>query len=652
MADTSAFYSSNFVYRPPVRPFVRTTPVALLYPPSPPLGDVKVENVSAALSTAAGGTTDFVKAGFGSAKACRITVSFDASDDTNATAENKLSIGFSDFTNNFCISHQDEDASAKVDSDAIKSNTKSYIILDTAGAVLFSGTASLITDGVRLTHTAGEAPASAFFASVEMYGGTDLVEDIRRTAINSTLDGTATITHAGLTDGNEKLIFFIGTDIAAEDNVSTGINNSFGVCHISGNDAGGYTFTQRCLGWCSDHNNNVGSPSAIISTDRVLDIITEAGGQDWGLEVTAFSSSGGTITVTTRDVAAGAGMEVYSLIVDLDNIKAKVFSVDSPTSGATWAVTGLGFIPQYVGLGLTNLTSEDSIDSGANSGALGISSNAGSGGETCHSWYNEDAAATINTNNLFRSRVIDFRNDDVTTVIQDHSHLSFDSDGFTTTINTENETTAKKLFGWSIEEGAAVAEVLIAALGSYVYTGFASDLLWDHRVDAALGSYVYTGFDATLTRAISILAELGSYVYTGFASDLLWDHRVDAALGSYVYTGFAAGTLWDHSLTAALGSYVYTGFDAGFVRGFAMTAELGSYVYTGFVANLLWNHLLIAALGSYIYTGFDATLTEGAADTLLAELGSYIYTGFAANLIDSGSTVVGSYKPVLRPRRR
>lgn len=425
-------------------------------------GDVTVAVVSAQMNTGATATTDFTKTGFGAPKACIVIVGNDNHDGTTVDADSKVSIGFSDFTNNFCVSHQDEDASTKVDCNAVKSNTDCYRIMDDSGTLAGAGTATIVTDGVRLTND--DAFDIAVYATVIMFGGADQAIDLRSTGVNFTKDGTATITHAGLTDGNDKLIFFIGTDISAEDSASTGINNSFGVCHVSGSDAGGHTFTQRCMGWASDHNNADGSPSSIISTDRVLDIITETGGQDWGLEVTAFSSSGGTITVTTRDNGSGAGMEVYSLILDLDNRKASVFSVDSPISGATWVVTGFGFIPQYVGLGLTHLTAEDSIATDTNAGGHGISSNTGSGGETCHTWYNEDAEPATDTKSLFRSRVIDFRDDAGTTVIQDHSHLSFDSDGFTTTINTENETVAKKCMGWAIEEVAAAGAIPIIHL--------------------------------------------------------------------------------------------------------------------------------------------------------------------------------------------
>ena len=423
-------------------------------------GDVRVANISAALSTSAGGSTNFTKSGFGTPKACRITISFDAVDDTGVAVQSKVSIGLSDFTNNYCISHQDEDNSAKVDCDALKSNTKAYVVLDVGGSVLFSGTATTTTDGVTLTHTAGEAPSSGFFASVTMYGGADLAVSQQRTTINSSQDGTATIPHSGFTDGNDKIIFFIGTDIGQEDSANSGINNSFGVCHATGSDAGGWTLTQRCIGWASDHNNTVGTPHSILSTDRVLDIITEAGGQDWGLEVTNLDHSPAEWTVTTRDAGAGAGMEVYSLALDLDDRKAKVGEIFLPDSGTSWTPSvSLGFTPQYVGLSITDMLSLDTIHSNSSAAQLGISSNTGSGEETCHSWYNADNSAITDTNNLFRSRVIDFRNAGVlSTIFWDMSHSSFNDGDWTYAINSEAANVSRKAVYWTIEE-AAVPDV-------------------------------------------------------------------------------------------------------------------------------------------------------------------------------------------------
>ncbi len=575
-------------------------------------GDIKVAVVSGALDLSLSQTTNFTKSGFGTPLACIVICGWDTGDDANVATESRVSIGLSDFTSNYCITHQDEDAQTKVDCDALKSNTTCFNILDASGSVIASGTAATTTDGVALTVDNGGDDTNDPFVTVIMYGGADLAVSLNSTTIDSSENGTATISHSGFTDGNDKLIFFIGTDISGEDSASTGINNSFGVCHATGTDAGGWTFTQRCIGWASDHGNVDGSPAATLSTEHVLDMITEAGGEDWALEVTELDHSPAQWTVTTRDAGAGAGMEVYSLALDLDDRSGAVGSVQSPISGSSWfrgiltgasylfdasdagptdpdnvwsndsnaftddgnlanilAVEGIGsatseylggegtnapasgaafgsvflrlraqagivstgigvrvttdgasetllsttqtvftalddyyfrlatpaggwtyaklqaleirfwastadeglfierafaeptvdWTPQYVGLGLTHLTSEDSIATNSNAGGLGISSNTGSSEETCHSWYNEDAEATTDTANLFRSRIIDFRDDGTDTVVQDHSHSSFDNGGWTTTINTENQVNLKRWFYWAIEEAAAVGDI-------------------------------------------------------------------------------------------------------------------------------------------------------------------------------------------------
>jgi len=592
-------------------------------------GDVKVAVGSTTVSTSVGGSSvSITKTGFGPPKAAIIIVTYDGSG--SPSAESKASIGFSDFTNDYCISHQDEDASAKVDCDAIKSNTKSYWVLNTSGGIDVTGTISTVTDGLRLDNTAGESASQPNTkATAIMFGGADLAVDLRRSAINSSQDGTATITHSGFTDGNDKLIFFIGTDISGEDSANSGINNSFGVCHATGSDAGGWTFVQRCMGWASDHGNVAGSPSAIISTDRVLDILTETAGQDWGLEVTALDHSPAEWTVTTRDNGSGAGMEVYSLALDLDDRSAKVGSVDGPFSGTTWTPSvALGFTPQYVGLGVTTLTSEDIISGSQAAGTLGISSNTGSGEETYHSWFNEDLAGTTNTNNLFRSRVMDLRPDDVSSVFLDMSHSSFNSGDWTYTINSETLASAPKWFYWTIEEAAAAGEVIVAAQGSYSLNGQASNLLWAHKMPAVQGSYALNGQPAVTFKSIPMVAAQGSYALNGQASNLLRTHIMLGDQGSYLLNGQAANLLWNHLVGAVQGSYLLTGFAAVLSRQITIIGTQGSYTLTGFAADLLWKHLITAAQGSYAYTGFAADTRVGF--TMEVDQGSYTLIGFDA----------------------
>jgi len=81
---------------------------------------------------------------------------------------------------------------------------------------------------------------------------------------------------------------------------------------------------------------------------------------------------------------------------------------------------------------------------------MGISSNTGSGEETCHSWYSDEMAPTTVTNSLFRSRVIDLRQDTVASTIFDFSHSSFNDGDWTYSVTT-TEGTARNWFYWAIE---------------------------------------------------------------------------------------------------------------------------------------------------------------------------------------------------------
>ena len=147
------------------------------------------------------------------------------------------------------------------------------MLLDEAGVVTIDGTISAIADGIKLTNTTNTG-ADAIFVTVIIYGGADITISVGSITINSSVGSTATGAHSGFTDGNDKLAYFIGTDIDAEDTVSTGINNSYGVCHITGNDAGGYTFTQRAIGWAEEEAAASSSPSQIWSNIYSLSILT------------------------------------------------------------------------------------------------------------------------------------------------------------------------------------------------------------------------------------------------------------------------------------------------------------------------------------------------------------------------------------------
>ncbi len=409
-------------------------------------GDVKVAVVHGAISSSGTGTKDFIKTGFGSPKACIVILSFDPTDNTSVASQNRLSIGFSDFTNHRCVTHQEEDGSARVDCDALKSATKAYIVLDIGATVIIDGTASIVTDGVRLTNTTNSG-SDAVFATVIMFGGADLKVSLDSITTPNSVDGTQ-----GVTTGiDQDLVFFIGTDIAAEDSASSGVNNSFGVAHIDTSDH--LTFVNRCLGWAIDHNNADGSAFTTMETDHCLKIIQEDGSDDWSIELTAADAT--SYTITEREFASGTGMEIYALALDLNDRGSKIGTVTSPASGTSWtpSVT-LGFTPQCVGLGLQSNTAVNTIHTQA---PVGISANTGSGEEACNTFYGNVGVATTEADNMFRSRAVYILSEGLSFVREDLSHSSFDSGGWTYTINEETLDTGWEWFYWAIEEAAAPA---------------------------------------------------------------------------------------------------------------------------------------------------------------------------------------------------
>lgn len=401
----------------------------------------RIQQIFGAISASATGTSDITVSGFGTVKACLLFFR------GGNNIENALSIGISDFTSHFCIVYQDEDGSAKVDCDSMKSNTAAYIGLDNAGVVEYSGTVSVITDGVRLTNTVNTLGVPRNILVV-LIGGGDVSVSIDSITIPSTTGNTQVVT----TGIDQDVVFFIGVDIAGEDSANTGINNSFGIAHIN---AAHDAFVNRCLGWASDHNASDGAPAAVIRSNRCLKILTETGGDDWGIELTAASAT--SYTITTRDVGAGANMECYALAIDFGAAATKIGSVDSPTSGSIWTPSvSLGFTPEFVSIYCTQITAEDIIEANADGGSLGFSFNNGEDDNTFLNCTNQDGGFLGNSRTRATYKVAGdvtlFFVADNSDLIQHHTHNQFISGGWSYAIVVENETTARKYFYLAVED--------------------------------------------------------------------------------------------------------------------------------------------------------------------------------------------------------
>jgi hypothetical protein len=108
--------------------------------------------------------------------------------------------------------------------------------------------------------------------------------------------------------------------------------------------------------------------------------------------------------------------------------------------------------------------------------------------------------------------------------------------------------------------------------------------------------------------SVTLIAAQGSYTYTGQNTNLLRILKVLVEQGAYTLTGFDALLNKAYGLACSAGSYVYTGFDVGFTRILKIVAELGSYTYTGFDAVLQKSYVMVIQTGSYLLTGLNAVV--------------------------------------------
>jgi hypothetical protein len=195
---------------------------------------------------------------------------------------------------------------------------------------------------------------------------------------------------------------------------------------------------------------------------------------------------------------------------------------------------------------------ENTIDSTGLAGSHGISNNTGTGEEKFCGWYNEDAAPTINTNNNFRSRAVDIKDDVGSTTLLDMSHSSFDSGGWTYTVNSESLTTGQLYFYWAIEEGVAgavtgvgaedIAPLVEAGAGQVVISGAGAEeiaALTEAGVGALAGLVIGAGGE---TIAVLIEAGAGQTLISGAGAETI-AALVEAGAGQTLIAGAGAETI-------------------------------------------------------------------------------------------------------------
>lgn len=177
----------------------------------------------------------------------------------------------------------------------------------------------------------------------------------------------------------------------------------------------------------SDNGAANGQTQQTARADRICIINNTSGTTVLAVEFTSMDSDGFTINVITN-TAASAYLLQYFCIGGTDITNATAGTVDLTTSGATQAVTGLGFQPD--GMLFGNIGGTTWPFTGAHL-IFGLGAASGNSEQAASEWFDRDGNTNMSGNSWQRSDAIALESTTANVEIMRTSLASFDSDGFT-----------------------------------------------------------------------------------------------------------------------------------------------------------------------------------------------------------------------------
>lgn len=331
--------------------------------------------VRSTLSSAASGTTDFTKSGFGTPAAAIIIVC-QANTTNNPQDNSEISIGFWDGTNQCVCMLQDRDNQANSDTRRNSDDSYGAIVVDSTSRSLY--TVSAVTDGIRLT-------LSTDNTTLDRYCTVLLLAGVSAKVTNVTAGASAgnTVTSSSLGFAPD-LVFFTGIGGTTVDvSGTTTALLSFGV---AGDQSG---IVQRVLGWGQSH-----ASTNEASFERYSETRCFSRAALWTAECTALGSDD--FTLTTRDGSSSSGI-IFALALGGADLSFDLGTLTTPTStGDSSVSTDITPAAVLAVLGTATGTSEYT-DSAANGYMIGL---ADADGQFAHNAFVEDNAATMNTGSV------------------------------------------------------------------------------------------------------------------------------------------------------------------------------------------------------------------------------------------------------------
>jgi hypothetical protein len=400
--------------------------------------------VETALSTSTSATVDLTAPGLGTPKAALIWSSGATSKET-AIDDARMSFGFTDGTNSFVTCCFDQH---NVGTTVAKrrATTGSVVMHIDGSSVIGEATAAFITDGVRLTMATGFS--SAFLVTALLFG-----DDGTGDVISDVFVGTGT-TGAQLeqTDvtapGFQPEVFILahGPEVANdthEDDAHIGI----GVGKRNGTNITGHGASS----WFSAHGVETTSSLAQTDASSLNNFLNNSTNVQGELQILNIDSEG----FSYRDLDADAATWDFGYICMAGsafetNLYSDQYGVADGTGDQPR--TGVGFQPGCVFQVQGGTTVAGAVD---DTSPLGFTIAAfDSTDEFLQNIIVRDNVATSDTSNMAKSKSV-FNQNDLTTVNNEATFVSFDADGWTLNYTTAVATNAVLGLGFDSQEPVA-----------------------------------------------------------------------------------------------------------------------------------------------------------------------------------------------------
>ncbi len=342
--------------------------------------------------------------------------------DENGTVEIDLSagVGFADATREGFIGTSAEDAVTTTNTGF---NNDASNVIDTIVNDSVQVTANFVSFGANeivLNFTAIDSDAQLF--TVVFFAGDDL--QVYMDALVLAI-GVTDITAPGF---EPDLLLAVAGDTQG--------HFSFGACINDGSE------TQMSLGRSSLDGVGTSNINAELSTNQITQ--SPQGGSNFqNIVVSDFDANG-----FTADSLKPNKTFYYLALKFGGAASVNLRSFDSPTTTGDDVRTGVGFIPQFVLLGLMDVQSVDVVNSGDDAGAFGISVFTPDA-EFANAWADEDAQTTTDTQSLADDQAINFASDDGVTQ-HAATFVSMNADGHTLNYSVADGT-VRKWFEVTIE---------------------------------------------------------------------------------------------------------------------------------------------------------------------------------------------------------